>query len=64
MGELADHHVEMYSSGRWGMPYRKKNTKECKYCGQDGLMWGLHEGQWGLFAGDKLHECLNKEETK
>jgi hypothetical protein len=27
MGEIADYHVEMFSSGRWGMPHNSKKEQ-------------------------------------
>ena len=36
MGDIADHHVEMYSSGRWGIPIPGAN--DCPHCGRRGVM--------------------------
>ena len=36
MGDIADHHVRMYASGRWGIPIPGAN--DCPHCGRRNVM--------------------------
>ena len=42
------------------LDYDGSGTKECRYCGEDGLFWGKHEDKWRLFSSESgLHTCLS-----
>lgn len=32
-------------------------SKQCKFCGKDGLRWGQTESGWRLFDGTAIHTC-------
>lgn len=61
MGDIADHHVEMFSSGKWGIPTGRGSSrwKECNNCGRRKLYWQKVEGRWLLFdqETDLQHRC-------
>lgn len=45
-------------SGRYlGPGSGRSRVMKCRYCGLDGLRWGLSDRGWRLYNGDNMHSC-------